>query len=286
VEIVPEDDGKSARLDENEEIRKSAESDDVDDDGSVRKSVTFYQASPRAKTLSVYYHKQCDVVKKVLKKKRKLFGQYEEFVFDSETGDQENGKGQGQICIGSRSFETKQSYLEFLDRFYAICFTKVVQRESEPGMAKMLPILMPFAKLIREHEFEAFLNKNEESFQKKPSSVVMASPRAKFFRSQSESQVSDAKDSPGTAQRRSLLLRANSSSAVEQQSPKPGMSRHVSEGSLFGRSRPPVSPSRVKANMTGMASRFFQSEDVLYKDTGDQEVHWILDVNFGQRYVV
>ncbi|XP_052775731.1 ciliogenesis and planar polarity effector 1-like isoform X4 [Mya arenaria] len=287
VEIVPEDDGKSARLDENVELRQSVDSDDVDDDGSVRKSVTFFQASPRAKTLSVYFHKQCDVVRKVMKKKRKIYGQYDEFVFDNEleNDNTENGGARlkDDICIGSRSFETKQSYLEFLDRFYAICFTKVVENESESGRTKIHPILMPFAKVIREYEFETFLTKNEESYQKKPSSVVMASPRAKFFRSQSESQVSDTKDSPATPQRKSLF-RSNSSSTVD--SPKAGMSRFVSEGSLFGRNRPQVSPSRVKPNMTGMASRFFQSEDVLYRDAADREdIHWIMDVNFGQRYL-
>jgi hypothetical protein len=296
VEIVPEDDGKSARLDEGEEARRSADIDDEDDDGSVRKSVTFYQASPRAKTLSVYYYKQCDVVQKVLKKKRKFFGQYNEFVFcddaDNENTEQTEMNNIGAIYIGSRPFETKQSYLEFLDRFYAICFTKVVEKESESGRASMYPLLMPFAKLIRDAEFENFLSKHEETYQKKPSSVVMASPRAKFIRSHSESHVSDAyeaKNSPTFARGRSLF-KSNSSTDVLHGHHR--MMRFESEGSLLtknspGRSKGGMpSPSRAKPNMTGMASRFFQSEEVLYKDAGDsQEAHWILDVNFGQRYL-
>ncbi|XP_053394280.1 ciliogenesis and planar polarity effector 1-like isoform X3 [Mercenaria mercenaria] len=296
VEIVPEDDGKSARPEEGEDVRRSLDNDDDEDDGSVRKSVTFYQASPRAKTLSVYFYKQCEVVQKVLKKKRKFYSQYDEFVFCPET-DVENTGQSGvnsaeAICIGSRPFETKQSYLEFLDRFYAICFTKVVEKESESGRSSMYPVLMPFAKIIREAEFESFLSKYEETYQKKPSSVVMASPRAKFFRSQSESHVSDGyepKNSPGVARGRSLF-RSNSSTAVMQGHHR--LSRFESEGSLMtknspGRSRgEPPSPSRAKPNMTGMASRFFQSEEVLYKDPGEsQEAHWILDVNFGQRYL-
>lgn len=253
--------------------------------------MTFYQASPRAKTLSVYFHKQCDVVQKVLRKKRKIFGQYDEFVFSSEaeteTGNYSSSKinGSGGICIGSRSFETKQSYLEFLDRFYAVCFTKVVELESESGKAKMHAILLPFSKQIREAELETHLSKHEETYQKKPSSVVMASPRAKFFRSQSESQMSDGKESPSHQQKRSLF-RSNSSGNMAQSPKQSGMSKFVSEGSLFGKNRPPSSPSRAKPNMTVMASRFFQSEEVLYRDVADgDEVHWILDVNFGQRYL-
>ncbi|KAH3779452.1 hypothetical protein DPMN_157255 [Dreissena polymorpha] len=263
IEVVPEDDGKSARLDE-----KVVLSDDVDEDSS---------ASPRAKTLSVYFHKQCDVVQKVLKKKRKIFGQYDEFVFSSEAETESENGSSGNICIGSRSFETKQSYLEFLDRFYAICFTKVVERESESGKAKMHAILLPFSKQIREAELEAHLSKNEETYQKKTSSVVMASPRAKFFRSQSESQMSDEKDSASHQQKRNLF-RSNSSGNMAQSPKQSGMSKFVSEGSLFGKSRPPSSPSRAKPNMTVMASRFFHSEEVLYRDVASsEEVHWILD---------
>lgn len=290
VEIIPEDDGKSARVEEGEEVRQSADMEDEDDDGSVRKSVTFYQASPRAKTLSVYYYKQCEIVQKVLKKKRKFYGQYDEFVFSPESENEDTGQSgmnsSGAICIGSRPFETKQSYLEFLDRFYAICFTKVVEKESESGRFQKLPALMPFSKMIREAEFEAFLSKYEETYLKKPSSVVMASPRAKFIRSQSESHVSD---SPATGRGRSLF-RSNSSGDVLQGHHR--MSRFESEGSLLTKNSPgrskgaPPSPSRVKPNMTGMASRFFQSEEVLYRDPGgSQEAHWILDVNFGQRYI-
>lgn len=290
VEIVPEDDGKSARPEDGEDADIDEEDDD---DGSVRKSVTFYQASPRAKTLSVYYYKQCEVVQKVLKKKRKFYGQYDELVFSSEAENENTIQSEmndtGDICIGSRPFETKQSYLEFLDRFYAICFTKIVEKESESGKSTLYPMLMPFAKTIREVQFEAFLMKYEETYQKRPSSVVMASPRAKFYRSQSESHVSDAysaKNNPTFARGRSLF-RSNSSDNVP-----PKLSRFESEGSLFTKNSPrgcrdvPPPSSRMKPNMTGMASRFFQSEDVLYRDLGEsREAHWILDVNFGQRYL-
>lgn len=296
VEILPEDDGKSAKPEENEDTRKSLENDD---DDSVRKSVTFYQASPRAKTLSVYFHKQCEVVQKVLKKKMKCFGEYDEFVFH-QASENENGSiplGMGSdsvICIGSRPFETKQSYLEFLDRFYAICFTKVIQKESESGKAPMYALLMPFAKMIRNEEFQKFFSQNEDIVQKCPSSVVLASPRAKFMRSQSESRVSEvyeSKLSPVSGQKKSLLSTTTSGDARKVPD-HAGMLRHRSESSLLYKGSSmhngtPNSPSRAKVNMTGMASRFFQSEDVLYRDVGQaRDTHWILDVNFGQRYLV
>ncbi|KAL4235812.1 hypothetical protein ACF0H5_004202 [Mactra antiquata] len=295
IEILPEDDGKSARVDDNDDVGKSADNDDDDDDvdgdGSVRKSVTFYGASPRAKSLSFYYYKQCEVVQKVLKKKRKSYGHYEEFVFslsaDPDGTADQSGSNMKQ-CIGSRPFETKQSYLEFLDRFYAICFTKVVEKDSEAGRKSSYPMLMPFAKTIREVELQTFLTTYEDTYQKRSSSVVMSSPRAKFYRSQSEYHVTDeSKNTPGRGR---SLFRSNSS--VDVQRGQTGMSRYDSESSVLNKNSPGgsrsgmPSPSRTKPNMTVMASRFFKSEDVLYRETNDGvDAHWILNVNFGQRYL-
>ena len=295
IEIHPEDDGKSARLDD----QQNGEDKDDDDEGDdVRKSVTFYDASPRSKTLSVYYHKQCDVVQKVLKKKRKCFGKYEEFVFSSQEVDENthpNGIQPGEINIGSRPFETKQSYLEFLDRFYSISFTRLVEEEAEQSRNPIFPSLMPFSKMIREAEFDVFLKKNEEPFQRKPTSVVMSSPRAKFVRSQSESQVQEASEPDtvvSTNQKNRGLFRSSSSGDVQ---PPRGsyLLKYQSEGSLLVKNsprnrsqKPPTSPAKAVPNMTGMASRFFQSEDILYRELGDsQDVNWILDVNFGESYM-
>lgn len=50
IVLVPEADGKSV-----------GDSLDMDEEG--RKSVTFLGASPRGKSLSVYFHKQCMVCK-------------------------------------------------------------------------------------------------------------------------------------------------------------------------------------------------------------------------------
>ena len=296
IEIHPEDDGKSARLDDVQNGTEKTEEDEGDD---VRKSVTFYDASPRSKTLSVYYHKQCDVVQKVLKKKRKCFVQYEEFVFSSQQTDENSIRNGGSIFIGSRPFETKQSYLEFLDRFYAISFTKLVEKESEQSRNPVYPSLMPFSKLIRDAEFETFAMKNEETYQKKPASIVLASPRAKFIRSQSESYVQDAAEPDtvvSTNQKNRGLFRSSSSGDVQ---PPRGSNllKYRSEGSLMVKNSPRnrsqraatgtgMSPTRAAPNMTGMASRFFQSEDVLYREMGEsQEAHWILDVNFGESYL-
>ena len=292
IEIPPEDDGKSARLDE---LQNDEEKNNEDEGDDVRKSVTFYDASPRTKTLSIYYNKQCDIVQKVLKKKCKCFGQYEEFVFSSQQTDENSIRNGGSIFIGSRPFETKQSYLEFLDRFYAISFTRLVEQESEQSRNPIFPNLMPFAKLIRDNEFETFLKKNEETFQKKPASIVLSSPRAKFIRSQSESHVQDTAEPDtvvSTNQKNRGLFRSSSSGDVQ---PPRGSNllKYRSEGSLMVKNsprnrtqRPGMSSTRATPNMTGLASRFFQSEDVLYRELSEsQEAHWILDVNFGESYL-
>ena len=279
IDIVPEDDGKSARPEDDGSLRQSVEAEDDEDDGSVRKSVTFYQASPRAKTLSVYFHKQCDVVKKVLKKKKKIYGLYEEFVFspDFDVDDTipSTGTSAERIYIGSRPFETKQSYMEFLDRFYAICFSGIVEKESTGSRKQMLPILTQFGQQIREIEFQMFLSQYEETYQKRPT-LVMTTPRG---RSQSESYVPP---SPSTPQHKSLFRSVSSGVGDYPQSPV-AMRKYGSEMALPTHGR---STSKAKPNMTVMASRFFKSEEVLYGEPVDtQDNHWILNVNFGQQYL-
>lgn len=169
VFIEPEDDGKSAKPEQEEE-----------DENDGRKSVTFYQASPRGQSLSMYFSKQCEAVLKVLKKKRKVFGGYEEFVFDS-SGRMPAGILTSSLppetqafSVGSRPFETKLSYLEFLDTFLAISFIKVEDMEMR-STTKPLPLLKPFAEQICMKEF-ADLDKISKPSDVKTNLVVVSSP--------------------------------------------------------------------------------------------------------------
>jgi hypothetical protein len=169
VFIEPEDDGKSAKPEQEEE-----------DENDGRKSVTFFQASPRGQSLSVYFSKQCEAVLKVFKKKKKVYGAYEEFVFDSSgrmpAGSLTSSQPPEMLAfhIGSRPFETKQSYLEFLDTFCAISFIKVEDLEKR-STSKPFPLLLPFAENICNKEFEE-LDKISRPRDVRTNLVVMPSP--------------------------------------------------------------------------------------------------------------
>ena len=103
--MKPEEDGRS--------VRNSQDSFDG------RKSVTFHGASPRGESLSVYFFKQQQVAKKVLKKKQRCFGYYEEYVFAKGVEPPK------KLFIGARPFETKVSFFDFLDMFCSVSFSKV-----------------------------------------------------------------------------------------------------------------------------------------------------------------
>lgn len=229
VFIEPEDDGKSAKPEQEEE-----------DENDGRKSVTFFQASPRGQSLSMYFSKQCEAVLKVLKKKRKVFGAYEEFVFDSsgrmppESLTSSLPAESLAFCIGSRPFETKLSYLEFLDTFCAISFTKV-EDSVKKSTSKPIPLLMSFAEHICLKEFDD-LDKVSKPSDVKTNLVVMSSPGRMSQNAGSTEQISS-------------------------------------------------SPSQAKGNMTNLASKFYQSEEALYK--GQQvgaENLWSVEADFGSRY--
>lgn len=120
--LKPEDDGRSVR-------------NSRDSNFEGKKSVTFHDASPRGESLSIYFHKQQQVVRKVLSKKQKCFGAYEEYVF---------AKGMEQpkkLHIGSRPAETKLSYFDFLDTFCAISFSKVLEKQESKDRISCLPLL-------------------------------------------------------------------------------------------------------------------------------------------------
>lgn len=282
VFIAPEDDGKSAKV---------AEQEAEDEENEGRKSVTFFQASPRGKTLSVYFFKQCEVVNKVLKKRRKVYGKYEEFVFDT-TDRMNNGTLQSSLpqnnkfFIGSRPFETKTSYLEFLDNFLDISFSKLVDIESDQ-QRPLLPLLSSFGEEICRQEFEDLAKRagGGPADMRKHSLIVMASPRSPFVRSQSEAHSGHG------SQRQKGLFRSVSEMAPDKETDyQKDMRKFRSEEDGLDQT-PEGSPrrgklsQRSKARMTGLASKFSQSEDALYRDPAlDEEAQCCLDIDFGHKY--
>ncbi|KAK3579099.1 hypothetical protein CHS0354_022119 [Potamilus streckersoni] len=291
VETVPETHGIATKVQENGEAVEG------EGDGEVRKSVTFFQASPRTIALSVYFHKQCEVVPKVFKRKRKCFGNYEEFVFNSK--DEIEGTVHSSISfqyingilVGSRPFETKQSFMEFLDTLFAISFTKIVQEESRQGRNVKYPLILPFASDIKEKEFQSYPLKNLDGSQKRHTSVVKSSPRAKFLRSQSESHAFEEEEKPTQKNVKPRgLFRSNSSGDVIPSSIKSSRTSLADTENSPGREgklRAGNSPTKAQTpNMTGLASKYYQSEEVLYRDPAESDDgHWVLDVNFGHHYL-
>lgn len=227
----PEDDGKSAKPSDSIE----------EDENDGRKSVTFLHSSPRGQILSVYFQKQCDTVIKVISKKKKVFGGYEEFMYDRsgkvnktdslKERKRSNGNSYG-VKVGSRPFETKMSYVEFLDNFFDISFSEVKNYENVKGR-NYLPLLKlgPFVDEICAQQFQELRERTGRDTQKRQSLVIMTTPRKT--------------DSTGLN-----------------------------------------SPYRGGENVTGLVSKFSKSEDVLYKDSFQENVaKWSLNINFGTKYL-
>ena len=93
-----------------------------------------------------------------MKKKSKCFGSYQEFVF-TETGKNGRESKKSKLDIGSRPFETKSSYMAFLDTFVSISFTKVLEKMEEKGKDASLPFLRVFAKDIVDREMAFYVQR-------------------------------------------------------------------------------------------------------------------------------
>lgn len=102
---------------------------------------------------------------KVIKKKKQCFGSFEEFVF-SEISD-ETRKLTSAPNIGSRPFETKKLYVEFLDTFVSISFSNVLESISDKNKSNNLPMLQMFSKDIVNREMMNFIEEKSGSAHKK-----------------------------------------------------------------------------------------------------------------------
>ena len=99
--------------------------------------------SPRGMTMHLCYYKHARDSKRSMKNKQKLFKKYEEQIFSEE-----NQQGVGEV--GSRPFESSREYLEFLERFFDLCFTKVLVIADQNAK----PLLNKYFTDIRRHEFD------------------------------------------------------------------------------------------------------------------------------------
>ncbi|XP_013396199.1 protein JBTS17 isoform X2 [Lingula anatina] len=116
--------------------------------------------SPKGKTLSTYYHKQVNHYERVLERKKKLLGAYDEFVSFVED---ENAMGKDATVIGSRPHEREEAFIDFLDTFYAITFSKLLDSDE----VHQRPLLSPFASELRKQELGSLAHKAVLSLQLK-----------------------------------------------------------------------------------------------------------------------
>ncbi|XP_048256398.1 uncharacterized protein LOC124134597 [Haliotis rufescens] len=278
VIVQPEDDGRSAKVD--------ADVDVDDDPTGGQKSVRFLKASPRGKSLSVYFHKQCQVAGKVLKKRRICFGNYDEFVFANSSKDPRD------LNIGSRPYETKRYFIEFMDTFCSVSFGLLMESELERHIQKRYPVLLPWAEVIMNREMTTFLERSSHGNRKH--SLVVLTPRdgsVETLPRGKDSSVFRRQGSVGDSDHMRLMKAKGlfrSKSVVEMGSsdkPSSPVRRYESENGINELVGTPARSSRQgsQQNLSELASRFYQSEEALYPQE-DNDHFWTLNVNFGRRY--
>ncbi|KAL8600713.1 hypothetical protein ACOMHN_057303 [Nucella lapillus] len=152
--VKPEVDGRS--------VRNSQDSFDG------RKSVTFHGASPRGESLSVYFLKQQQAAKKVVKKKQRCFGYYEEYVFAQGVEPPK------KLYVGARPFETKISFFDFLDMFCSVSFSKVLDKAQTKDRASSLPLLNCLCGDLLNQEMDFFVEHVAAQAHKKQGLLILA----------------------------------------------------------------------------------------------------------------
>ncbi|XP_059166975.1 ciliogenesis and planar polarity effector 1-like [Physella acuta] len=294
--LRPEADGRSV-----------GDSLDLEEDG--RKSVTFLAASPRGKSLSVYFHKQCMMMDKVLKKKTQCYGSYEEFIFPKKSSKK------FKLNVGSRPFETKKSYIEFLDTFVAVSFSKILEVMAGKNKVSGLPFLRVFAKDIVDDEIKFFIQRNGALAQGRSNNLsVLSGASQALARASSQGKIFSGKKFENNVPGRSFAGEVNDDTAMNKV--RDGKKRQPvglfrgqsvvearverSHASIQRSESEPLldevdlsyfvgsTPGRGGAqNLSSLASRFGQSDENLYRSSLSREqTAWSLTVNFGKKYTL
>lgn len=110
--------------------------------------------------LSVFYREKCLEWEDEIKEREGLFHRVQEEVFPRENDDSDLPHGNTKPafttnkdtpCVGSLVFETSRSYLDFLDTFFIITFTKNAA-EMTGQATTAIPLLLPYEKLFTFNE--------------------------------------------------------------------------------------------------------------------------------------
>ena len=100
--------------------------------------------------LSVSYDDQVLKIQSIIRKKIKMFGEYEEYVFDNVPDQTYLTPCENKSTIGSRPFESEVDFLRFLDTLYAVSFNGDVKFEQQNS--EKIPLVLPFANAVQEEE--------------------------------------------------------------------------------------------------------------------------------------
>ncbi|KAH9499839.1 hypothetical protein Btru_076748 [Bulinus truncatus] len=267
-------------------------------DADMKKSVTFLASSPRGLSLSAYFYKQCLVMEKVFKKKRQCFGNYEEFVFN------ESNPEKLTVNVGSRPFETKKSYIYFLETFFDVSFTKFMESMNEKDQVSRLPLLHVFAEDIISHEMKIFSQR--APIQTKSLSITTGVFQV-LNRAQGEGRLRPRSSSlPRTRNHQQMIKDTDKSRRSKRQTPV---------GLFRGQSMTELPTDRIQAlavraesepnlddmnfsyfvgsradsshqNISSMASRYGMSRENVQPGSSrdEDQSNWSLAVNFGKKY--
>ena len=162
-------------------------------------------------SLSVFLARAVEKCERLLNKKTRLFGAYDEQVFVQE-------RDSDVIHVGSRPCESEGEFLRFLDEFYAVSFNKLIDQEAEAKGAHHLPLLRRFASRIRDDELHSFVTNAVTNFRRKQTTAdLFSSPRSARAQSPASPRKRSARgerskppESPRSRERRPGLRRSNS----------------------------------------------------------------------------
>ena len=139
-------------------------------------------ALAHGETLSLCYQKLAQKMDRVLRRKRKLFGQYHEQVFanmaaSSGYGTDSQFGENATSCIGSRPMESQRDYLHFLDLFYAVSFSEAVISEKERQRLCEHPLLVKYSSEVQNNELNSLSNQVIGKLQRRESARSACSPK-------------------------------------------------------------------------------------------------------------
>ncbi|XP_029639943.1 ciliogenesis and planar polarity effector 1-like [Octopus sinensis] len=243
-----------------------------------QKSGIIRRSSSSEKSLSVYFQEYCSSVEKTMDKKKNYFGNYCEFMFDSKTATEHS------INVGSFPFETCESYGKFLDMFYDISFSKLLEEERSQSKS-FSPLLDVFTEEIVAMQMESMPFRTMTGRHPKQSLLILSKPCKEATNFQDSSNILDP-----------------SFGSVNQQTPKKTKGlfnrSHSADASCHYSATSPVS------QMTAVEKRQLWSQAKRRQDrcrettmprsnrsksldsiSDKQNILWSFDIDFGSQYL-